>query len=741
MDYADILLPLAIPPLTFRVGELVGELVEGAYVSVGVGASRLHAGVVWRLHDTPPAKGKVRPVLAVMHDVPVVPPGQMRFWEWLSAYYMIPLGVVAGFAMAAPFKSKGTQQEGLTVKAFERPMVKTVGLGSTVADEESLGQLFETLKRARAQHAAMIAVVEALETSAASERGEAALSEATVPLKPLGIDATIVKKLCERGALRVGEQEQTFEPEPMKEAPLTDEERAAYLEVERALSAGKTTLYRGDETAPLLAVVDRVVRQGGNVLILTPEITADHHLAMAVREQFGRRAIVYLPEMSERRKAMACLQLASGQEGMAVVGSRQALFMPFRRLDLVVVLREDDPLYKQNDYSPRISARDAALMLASIYGAQTILQSAVPSLESWFNAAAGRYLLVEAGQSGDRARIAISDTLRAAKRGERKHHFNADLFDAMGRALGGGGQVVLFQNRRGFSTLVECQACGWSPRCPHCNVPMVPHQSGSELKCHYCAARQPLMTHCPDCRAPLGESRGFGTEKIEAIAGELFPGVAVARLDSDTAPVESRFRAIERAFLDRRIDILVGTSMLLRDFYTAPIALTAILNVDNLLGAPDFRAAERTFRTIDFFARRSLEMVIQTSQPSAATLQQAAMGDYRAMAAEQLDQRRQFLYPPYCRLIVIRMAHPERDWLWRGAEALIALCRNELGDTIQGPVLPTVERVRGLHVVDLIVKVPRERSFSHAKELLAQVFKAAAAPMRGIRITLNIDPQ
>ena len=820
--YVDVVLPLALPPLTYAGGKAGGGIAPGSYVSVPLGRRKVYTGVVWRVHDTPPAKGKPKPILRIERDIPPVPEAQMKFWEWLAQYYMVPLGLVAKMAMAAPFKATGTlgdsgDPDNLDHSGYsgfpgrtpvKLPTVKVIGLGPAANDAAALEELFAALKKAKAQHRALTSIVEVLgvytnETPDHISPEKTAPFQKTVPLKYFSISHIILKKLLEREAIRIDEVQAP--PGVGTDLPdhiltLTPSQQAMFRSLAEAAKKHQTVLLRSDDMFPSLAAMRRTVRAGRNALLVVPELTPEHPLVDVVKEVFGETAIVYLPTMSERKKAQVCLRLAqqdvrpaeqgtrpSTQQnipppGTLMIGSRQALFLPYPRLDLVVVAAEHEPLYKQGDYAPFVNTKDAALMLAALYGARAILQSSTPSLESWFNAVTGRYGLVEGAPTSENipapastftstgapsptipapARILISDTLRAAKRGERHNHLNHDLTQAIDRALAGGGQVVLFQNRRGYSTMIECEACGWGPRCPHCNVGMVLHQGGPEpgkhgpkpggpnlkqsgpgLKCHYCGAQMPIPSRCPECSAPLGESKGFGTEKIEAIITQLYPGARVARLDSDSAPSASRQAAIIRDFRSGKTDILVGTQMLLHEFYQRPVAVAGLLNIDNVLGMPDFRAAERTVQLVRFFARHSAELIIQTSQPDNPTLLHAASGDYRAMAEEQLSERRQFFYPPYCRLVSVRLAHAEREELWNAAQSLLATCRRLFGEEgVQGPVVPTAEKAHGCYVVELLIKVPRENSFRTAKERLSEALAALTKAHKGIEHTVNVDPQ
>ena len=314
---------------------------------------------------------------------------------------------------------------------------------------------------------------------------------------------------------------------------------------------------------------------------------------------FGSRVTPYHSKLTNRRRTETYLRLNRSQGGEFVVGVRSSIFLPLKRLQLVVVDEEHDASYKQADPAPRYNARDCAVVMARLWGGRTLLGSATPSLETWVNAGSGKYGLASLTERYGDARppeIFVSDTIRAAKRGERHAHFNKLLLDKMEAALGRGEQVMLFQNRRGFAPYVECSECGWTARCPHCNVTLTYHKGGGKLVCHYCGYTAPVPVKCPSCKVTDVVPRGFGTEKVEEEIARLFPAARVARLDRDSVTSERAFNAIIADFEARKTDILVGTQMITKGFDFGGVSLVGILNADNLLNNPDFRAAERAFQ-------------------------------------------------------------------------------------------------------------------------------------------------
>uniref|UniRef100_UPI0023EF6884 replication restart helicase PriA n=2 Tax=Alistipes TaxID=239759 RepID=UPI0023EF6884 len=364
-----------------------------------------------------------------------------------------------------------------------------------------------------------------------------------------------------------------------------------------------------------------------------------------------------------------------------------AIFLPLRRLELVVVDEEHDPSYKQTDPAPRYQARDCAVLMTRLLGCRTLLGSATPSLESYLNAATGKYgsvVLAERYGPSRMPQILVSDTIRAVKRGERHAHFNKLLLDRMEETLGGGGQAMLFQNRRGFAPYVECRECGWTARCPDCNVTLTLHKGSGRMVCHYCGHTEPVPAKCPHCRVTEPVPMGFGTEKVEEEIARVFPEARVARLDRDSVTSERAFRQIVEAFARGDDDILVGTQMITKGFDFGGVELVGVLNADNLLNNPDFRSAERAFQLLMQVAGRAGRrenpgtVVIQTAEPGHPVLQQVIAGDYEAMARQQLAERKAFFYPPYARLLNLLLRHRDPVTLRRAANALAAALRPEL---------------------------------------------------------------
>ena len=438
--------------------------------------------------------------------------------------------------------------------------------------------------------------------------------------------------------------------------------------------------------------------------------------------------------------------MLSSESGHFVVGARSALFLPYKKLGLVVVDEEHDSSYKQTEPNPRYNGRDAAIMLASMHGAKCVLGSATPSLESYANYLSGKYayaLLTERYGGVEMPDIVISDTVRNVKRNERKLHFNKELLDAIADCLENGEQVILFQNRRGYSPYMECPSCGYSARCPHCNVTLSAHQNRGRMVCHYCGYYEPIQRFCPNCKTSELKPMGFGTERVEEAIAELFPEARVLRLDGDTATSGSAYNRIIGAFARHEADILVGTQIVSKGLDFAGVTLIGILNGDNLLATADFRAEERAWQLIMQVAGRSGrrdkrgKVIIQTAEPQHPVY--AMVGDYGRVANKLLTERKRFGYPPFVRIVKVMMRSADKELLVASSLQLGEQLRGRFGRRVLGPVSPLIDRVRGEYRVELMLKIEVEASFSRARAILSDEISKLRTEKRYRNITIICD--
>lgn len=750
MRYADIVLPLAQPPYTFAVAEDT-VLTEGEAVAVPFGKGRIYTGIVWRIHDRRPEARTVKTVAGSLYGAPLVDAHRRALWEWIADYYMCTLGEVMRMALPSLLKPSGRSEEEFAREAFRPRTECFAALAPGLRDASRLHELFERLaRRAPKQYAALLAIADAAGDSLCGE----------VPARLLEAPRPVLRSLESKGCIVLAERPRAsgrpddarfLLPEP------SPHQRQALESMRAQFAAGcGTVLLHGvtgsGKTEIYIHLIAETLAAGRDVLMLVPEIALTSQLVERMERIFGSRVTPYHSKLPARRRTESYLRLNRSEGGEFVIGTRSALFLPLARLRLVVVDEEHDPSYKQNDPAPRYHARDCAVMLAHLTGGRIVLGSATPSLETWLHAESGKYgkaLLAERYGGGRPPQIVLSDTLRAAKRGERRAHFNKELLDRIDAALAGGRQVMLFQNRRGFSPYVECGDCGWTARCPHCNVTLAYHKGAGRLVCHYCGHAEAVPTRCPACKTADLAPMGFGTEKIEEEIARLFPEARVARLDRDSVTSERAFGETVARFERGETDILVGTQMITKGFDFGGVSLVGILNADNLVNAPDFRASERAFQLITQVAGRAGrrddrgEAVIQTSDPANPVIRQAAAGDYEAMARMQLAERAEFFYPPYARLTALTLRHRDPAVLREAARHLADRLRGRFGRRLLGPIAPPVDRIRGEYLAGLLLKIESGASTARARLLLREELAAfaALAQFRSVTVVCNVDPQ
>ncbi len=732
--YADILLPLAQPPYTFAVGEGT-EPRTGDAVAVQFGPRAVYTGIVWRLHDEPPKGGRAKQILKVLYPLPLLSERQMRLWEWMAEYYMCTLGEVMRMALPALIKPRARCEEEFEEYTPRREMV--VRLEKMPAGEE-----LSKMERRAPRQAQLVQQLLAAEGH-------------TLPRT--GTDAAVVAALGKRGTISLAERElrpERFETPQLPE--LSAAQQTALDAIKAGFAAKNVVLLHGvtgsGKTEIYMHIISDALARGEDVLYLVPEISLTAQLVGRLQRLFGERVIPYHSKLTPARRTKAYTSMLHSEGGTITLGARSALFLPFRKLGAVIVDEEHDPSYKQSEPAPRYNGRDTAIMLASMHGARALLGSATPSMESYANAMGGKYTLVPLAERFGGARlpsVIISDTMRAVKRGERKSHFNKVLLDAIADRLARGEQVMLFQNRRGYSPYVECPECGWTARCPHCNVTLTLHRGRNSLSCHYCGHTVPAPPTCPSCGKARPDSRGFGTERVEEQIAGLFPQARILRLDGDTASTDASIRRIIESFGRHEADILVGTQIISKGLDFGGVTLIGILNADNLLNTPDFRAVERAWQTVEQVAGRCGrrqsrgEVIVQTSDPTHPLFGWLTQTGYATMAAEQLRERAQFGYPPYAHLVRITLRSGDESSLADAAIQLGTALRTRFGNRVCGPAAPLVDRVRDESVLEIMVKIEVSASFTRARAIMRDEISRLRTrkELRKVSIICDVDIQ
>jgi len=670
MLYADVILPVPLADsYTYSVPDALAEQVgRGTLVRVEFGRKIL-TGIVLDLHPQADCDiGTVKPVIEVETSSPVVSPLQLRFWQWISNYYLCRLGMV--FQAAFP-----------------------TGLQDRQSDSKP--------KRKRKSKTA--------ETETQ-----------TLPLNPLN----------------------ALQQTALQQIKLSLAEKDICL-LHGVTASGKTEIY--------CHLIDECLNQSKQVLYLLPEIALTEHLTSRLRRHFGQRLAVYHSKIGLAERSALWTRLLTTDEPILALGARSAVFLPFRRLGLIIVDEEHEPAFKQQEPAPRYNARNAAFVLAAMHGAKSVAGSATPSLESWYNAQTGKYgyvALDKRFEDTDPPTILPVDVKELRRKKIMKSLFSPLLVEKMQANLNQGGQTLLFQNRRGFAPTLVCRMCDWTPRCRFCDVSLTFHKQAGKLSCHYCGRSYTTPKACPDCGSEDLRAQGFGTEKVEEELVALFPDARIARMDSDTTRSRNATDEIISRFESGETQFLIGTQMISKGLDFERVALAGILSADALMCQPDFRASERAFQLIEQLVGRTGrrktrgEVVLQTSRPDDPLIQAAIAHDYCAMAEMQLEERRLFRYPPYFRIILIDLRHRKEEVVRHAADQFAALLRNSFGDRIAGPDRPPVGRQHNLFVRRIMLKTETEASPAKIRKIIAEAEKSVLAQTeyRYISVVYDVDP-
>lgn len=515
-------------------------------------------------------------------------------------------------------------------------------------------------------------------------------------------------------------------------------------------SSGKTELY--------IKLINENLRQGKQVLLLLPEIALTTQIIMRLKRYFGESLGVYHSRYNLHERAEIWQKVLQydpsdpASQHQLIIGPRSALFLPFQNLGLIIVDEEHDQSYKQHDPAPRYQARDAALVLARIHGASVLLGSATPSFESYFNAKNGKFeLVILKDRFGGIAlpEIEIVNLREEKKRKTMQSHFSRPLMEEMQTAVENKEQVILFQNRRGFALRLECEACNWVPECRHCDVSLIYHKHQRLLRCHYCGFAMEVPAECPNCQSTALKMHGFGTEKVQEELQLLMPDARISRLDLDTTRSKFGFQQIIEAFEKHETDILTGTQMVTKGLDFDSVRIVGILNADNMLSYPDFRAHERSFQLMAQVAGRAGrkgkrgKVLIQTHQPHHPLLQDVVRNDYEALYERLMAIRQEYHYPPFYRLILIRLKHRDQYKLNMAANDLAVSLRKDFAEQVLGPEFPMVSRIRSLYIKQILIKFDRRQHSGKIKEMLMRKLLAfnANPEHKSLIIQLDVDPQ
>ncbi len=675
MLYADVILPLPLQDTyTYAIPQdMESGICRGCRVVVQFGAKKVYTAIVIRVHDQRLNFDNIKYISELLESTPIVNENQLSLWNWISSYYMCPLGDVYKAALPGGLKPK---------------------------------------------------------------------------------DQNALKEKNKRRKLKLAYEDWNAREDEIRKN-LSPAQTKAFNEINESFNKFNTSLLHGvtssGKTEIYINLIKEYIAKGKQVLYLLPEIALTTQITNRLESVFGDSMCVYHSKYTDAQRVAVYQKQLSDEPFQLVLGVRSSVFLPFQNLGLVIVDEEHEQSYKQQEPAPRYHARSAALMLAKQFDAKTLLGTATPSFETYHAARSGRFgyiQLTERFKGMQLPEIQIVDIKTLRKQKRMLGAFSPDLVDEIRGALSRGEQVILFQNRRGFSHFIECKQCGWVPRCAHCDVSLTYHKKTNQLTCHYCGYTYRLPEVCPSCEEKNFINKGVGTEKVEDQIHELFPEASVLRMDLDTTRARDSYEKIINEFADHKADILIGTQMVTKGLDFDSVSIVGILDADTMLNQPDFRAYERTFQTLSQVAGRAGrknhagKVILQTRSADSSLIQQVTGNDFWGMFYDQMLQRKAFNYPPFYRLIYIYLKHRDGVLLDHLAVEMADKLRAVFGERVLGPDAPPVSRVQSLFIRKIMIKVEHSASPNKVRSaILAVQRQILEQPIaNSLNIYYDVDP-
>ena len=631
-------------------------------------------------------------------------------------------------------------------------MKRYIKLAPQYTSEEILRELIDTMNRAPKQKDVLMTLF--MLSSQQKKPIESVLLQ-----KQSGGTAATLKALLDKGILdEFFEQRDRVRYDGEANNPvkgLSEAQQVAFDKVKESFKTQDIVLLHGvtasGKTELYVKLIAESLAKGEQVLYMLPEIALTTQLISRLQKYFGAQVSVYHSKYSVNERVEVWNNvLASAAKAQIVIGARSSLFLPFKNLGLVVIDEEHEPSFKQYNPAPRYHGRDAAIVLANLHKAKTLLGSATPSLESYYNAIHGKYGLVELSERFGKVlmpEISLVDIKEKHKKRLMTGHFSDRLLEEIREALSLGEQVILFQNRRGFSPFVECTTCGIAPQCPNCDVSLTFHRHKNQLRCHYCGYHMQMLVSCMACGSETLDTKGFGTEQIENEIKTLFPEITVARMDQDTTRGKHAYAKLIEKLENREIDILVGTQMVAKGLDFRNVTLVGVMNADALLNFPDFRAHERAFQLLQQVSGRAGrtekrgKVLVQTYNPYHQILQQVSVNDYNGMYEQQTEDRYQFKYPPYYRTVKITFKDRNFDKMQKASVWFARALQRPFSEHVLGPEQPPVGRVRNQFISHIMLKIPKKQSLKKTKEVVAKIQRSFSAikEFSSVRVVIDVD--
>ena len=756
MHYVDVILPLPLEgTFTYSVPEpMVAQVRMGVRVLVPLGRSKTYTAMAMRLHSEKP-EFETRPIIQVIDAEPVLIERQLRLWQWISTYYMSPIGDVFKAALPAGLKAE---------ENYRPKTVRCVTLPANLRSEQSLHMALTILKRALKQHQTFSTYLELSHWNEIDgETPPAHIAEIACDELQNAANASdaVLRQLIQRNFLElyhreVGRLNTTGEYHPERIQPLSPAQQAAEDSIQKQFNEKNVVLLHGvtssGKTEIYIHLIKKALDEGKQVLYLLPEIALTVQMTRRLHNVFGSRLGIYHSKYSDAERVEIWKKQLSSEPYDVILGARSAVFLPFTRLGFVIVDEEHETSFKQQDPAPRYHARSTAIMLARMYeGAKVLLGTATPSMESYHNACTGKYGYVQlTTRYKDVAmpEIRVVDTKDLYHRKMMRGAFSPDLLEAMRTALRNKKQVLLFQNRRGFAPMVECKVCGWVPKCKNCDVSLTYHRSMNLLTCHYCGYTYPVPKQCLNCESTELLGRGYGTEKIEDRVRELFPEARIARMDLDTTRSAGAYGRIIDDFSCGRTDILIGTQMITKGLDFSGVTVVGILNADTMLNYPDFRAYEQAFQMLSQVSGRAGRrderglVILQTKSADLPVIQQVVAGDFQTFARDLLEERSMFRYPPFYHLVYVYLRHRNEQLVDSAAIEMASRLRQAFADRVLGPDKPAVARVKTESIRKIVIKLEQGINLPLARQCMAEARTQLLQDKRYAAMTVffDVDP-
>ena len=814
LHFISVILPIPIEKsFTYSITEAEADFLQaGMRVAVPFGKSKIYTAIVHSIHNQEPLVYEAKDIHQILDEVPVVTINQIKHWEWIADYYMCSLGEVMRAALPSAFilesetvisKNNDTILNDSDLKDDEFLVYEALHHQTSLKIQDVMGILdkktvLPVIKRLLERNAIsvqeevyekykpkLVRFVKLHSAYTSSEKLQLLMSDlsnapkqrdvvmtlfsiSAKTKKPIKVsdlseesDASnsIIKTLIDKGILEeyhIQKDRIEYSGEDNEASKhLNSHQEKALEDIKTSFVTQNVTLLHGvtssGKTEVYVKLMEDVIAQGKQILYLLPEIALTTQLVTRLQTYFGEKVSVFHSRYSSHERVEVWYNvLNSESKAQIILGARSSIFLPFQNLGLIIIDEEHESSFKQFDPAPRYHARDAAIVLANLFKSKTLLGSATPSLESYFNAQQNKYGLVEINYRFNDVMmpdIELVDLADKYKRKRMKGHFSDRMLEEMTDTLQDGHQIILFQNRRGFSPIVECNVCGNSPQCPNCDVSLTYHQYRNQLRCHYCGYNSAMLQNCQACGSNELDSKGFGTEQIEEEVKVLFPDHKVGRMDLDTTRGKYGYEKIITSFEQQELDILVGTQMLTKGLDFRNVKLVGIMNADNMLNFPDFRAHERSFQLMQQVSGRAGrtdkrgKVLIQTYNPHHRILQQVSTNNYAEMYKEQMDERRAYKYPPIFRLIKITLKHKDYNKVSVGADWFAKSLRLTFKTNVLGPEFPPVSRIRNQYLINILVKIPPQQSLPKTKEVIHKINNSfiSVKEFRPIRVILNVD--